>query len=105
MDKVNIPNILSIVGAIFIAAVVSTLIFSVLNALGLYGEAAKALVQSLIALAVIPVFRNVKVPKYVLIFMVALIPPLYLTHLQVVASVLVGWVAALANLKPHTTKA
>lgn len=45
MDKVNIPNILSIVGAIFIAAVVSTLIFSVLNALGLYGEAAKALVQ------------------------------------------------------------
>lgn len=87
---------IGLLGTIFVAAAFSALIFSVLNALGLYGEAAKTLVHSLIALAVISIFRNVKVPGYVLIFIVALIPPLYLadTHLQVVASVLVVWIVS-----------
>ncbi len=60
---------MSLLGTIFVAAAFSALIFSVLNALGLYSEAAKPFAPSLVALAVIPVFRNVKVPRYVLIFM------------------------------------
>ncbi len=87
---------LSLEGAIFVAAIASALVFSLLFALGLYNNSVKFLSLSFIALAVVPVFIRFRIPKVLMIFAAALIPPLYLVdeRLQAVASVLVGLLAA-----------
>ncbi len=87
---------LSLAGAIFVAAIASALVFSLLSALGLYDNSVRFISLSFIALAVVPVFVRLRIPKAIIIFAAALIPPLYLVdeRLQAVASVLVGLLAA-----------
>ncbi|WP_202319145.1 hypothetical protein [Archaeoglobus neptunius] len=87
---------LSLVGAIFAAAIASALLFHFLSVLGMYSRGARVLTLSFIVLAVIPVFRRLEIPVPLLILAAALIPPLYLVdeRLHVVASVLVGLIAS-----------
>jgi hypothetical protein len=90
-------TILGLVGAIFIAAAISALIFFVLSQLGLYSDAYRPIVYSIVVLVVIPIFRRVIFRKPLLIiFIAALIPLTYLMKLELVASILLGYLVAVA---------
>jgi hypothetical protein len=98
MGAHNIPKTaLGLVGAIFIAVTISALIFFILSKFGLYSNACKSAVYSIVVLTVIPVFRRVAFRKPPLvIFIAALIPLMYLTEMQLIASILLGYLAAVA---------
>ena len=102
MDMHNVfKTALSLIGAVFIAAGVPALIFSIM--LGIYGDICRYITYSIVALAVIPVFRRSTFHNPLLvIFITLLIPVFYLINtqgLKLMASIMLGYLAAVSARK------
>ncbi len=104
MDMHNVfKTALSLIGAVFIAAGVPAIIFSVMSILGIYGDICRYITYSIVALAVILVFRRSTFHNPLLvIFIVLLIPVFYLINtqgLKLMASIMLGYLAAVSARK------